>query len=56
MVGAIKNAAIQQAAIDEIEMDSSEITELDKIAEEMCKWAIYWEDLKAELDLCRQGR
>jgi hypothetical protein len=51
MAGEAKNAAIQEAAIEEIEMDASEMMELDKLAEDTRKCGISWEDLKAELGL-----
>jgi len=51
MAGEAKNAAIQETAIDEIELDSSEITELNKMAEETRKCATSWEDLTAEIAL-----
>jgi hypothetical protein len=51
MAGEAKNAALQEAAIEEIEMDASEMMELDNMAEETRKCGLSWEDLKAELAL-----
>jgi hypothetical protein len=51
MAGAAKKTVIQDAAIEEIELDPSEMKELDKIAEETRKRGISWEELKAELGL-----
>ena len=51
MAGATKNAVIEDATIDEIELDASEMKELDDLAEETRKCGISWEDLKAELGL-----
>lgn len=38
-------------SIEEIELDASEIEELDRLAEETRECGIPWEDLKAELGL-----
>ncbi len=51
MAGEAKNAAIQEATIEEIEMDASEKMELDKLAEETRKCGTSCEDLKEELAL-----
>jgi hypothetical protein len=51
MAGAKERAAIQESAIEEIELEISEIKELDQLAEETRKCGISWEDLKAELGL-----
>lgn len=51
MAGATKEAVIQDATIEEIELDASEMKELDDLAEETRKCGISWEDLKAELGL-----
>lgn len=51
MAGANKEAVIQDATIEEIELDASEMKELDDLAEETRKCGISWEDLKAELGL-----
>jgi hypothetical protein len=51
MAGTTKKAIIQEDAIEEIELDPSEIKELDRLAEETRKCGISWEDLKAELGL-----
>jgi len=51
MAGATKKAVIEDATIDEIELDASELKELDDLAEETRKCGISWEDLKAELGL-----
>jgi hypothetical protein len=48
MAGATK---IQNATIDEIELEACENEELDRRAEETRKCRISWEDLKAELGL-----
>jgi hypothetical protein len=51
MASATKKAIIQDVAIEEIELDASEMKELDKIAEETRRRGISWEELKAELGL-----
>jgi hypothetical protein len=51
MAGAKERAAIQEATIEEIELEVSEIKEFDQLAEETRKCGISWEDLKAELGL-----
>ena len=51
MAGAAKKTVIQDAVIEEIELDPSEMMELDKIAEETRRRGIPWEELKAELGL-----
>jgi hypothetical protein len=51
MAGATKKATIQEATIEEIELDASETNELDQLAKETRKRGIAWEDLKAELGL-----
>ena len=51
MAGVKERAAIQESAIEEIELDASEIKELDQLGEETRKCGISWEDLKAELGL-----
>jgi len=51
MAGAKEKAAIQESTIEEIELEVSEIKELDQLAEETRKCGISWEDLKAELGL-----
>ena len=51
MAGAKEKAVIQDSTIEEIELEVSEIKELDRIAEETRKCGISWEDLKAELGL-----
>jgi len=51
MVGAKEKAVIQESTIEEIELEISEIRELDQLAEETRKCGISWEDLKAELGL-----
>ena len=51
MAGATKEAVIQDVTIEEIELDASEMKELDDLAEETRKCGISWEDLKAELGL-----
>lgn len=51
MAGATKKAHIQDATIEEIELDASEANELDQLAEETRKRGIAWEDLKAKLGL-----
>jgi len=51
MAGAKEKAVIQETTIEEIELGTSEIEELDRLAEETRKCGISWEDLKAELGL-----
>jgi diketogulonate reductase-like aldo/keto reductase len=51
MAGVTNKAAVQAAAIEEIELDDSEMKELCELAEETRKHGIKWEDLKAELGL-----
>ena len=51
MAGAKEKAVIQEAPIEEIELDASETKELDQLAEETRKCGISWDDLKAELGL-----
>ncbi len=51
MAGATREAAVQNATIDEIELEASEMKELDELAEETRKCGITWNDLKAELGL-----
>ena len=51
MTGAKEKAVIQESTIEEIELEVSEIRELDQLAEETRKCGISWEDLKAELGL-----
>jgi len=51
MAGAKERAAIHESAIEEIELEVSEIKELDRLAEETRKCGISWEELKAELGL-----
>jgi len=51
MAGAKEKAVIQESTIEEIELEVSEIKELDQLAEETRKRGISWEDLKAELGL-----
>jgi hypothetical protein len=51
MAGAAKKTVIQDAVIEEIELDPSEMMELDKIAEETRRRGVSWEELKAELGL-----
>lgn len=46
-----KKAIIQEAVVEEIELDPFVIRELDRLAEETRKCGISWEDLKAELGL-----
>jgi hypothetical protein len=49
MAGASKESAAQDIIIDEIELDASEMKELDELAEDTRKCSIVWNDLKAEL-------
>ncbi len=51
MAGAIKKNIIHEDTFEEIELDASEVLELDRLAEETRKRGISWEDLKAELGL-----
>jgi hypothetical protein len=51
MAGAKDKAVIKKSPIEEIELDASEIKELDKLAAETRKCGINWDDLKAELGL-----
>jgi len=51
MAGAEEKTVVQDATIEEIELDTCEEAELDKLAEETRKCGIDWEDLKAELGL-----
>jgi len=51
MAGAKEKTVIQESTIEEIELEVSEIKELDQLAEETRKRGISWEDLKAELGL-----
>lgn len=51
MAGASKKAVAENATIEEVELDESEIKELDRLAEETRKCGISWKDLKAELGL-----
>ena len=51
MAGAKEKAVIQESTIEEIELEVSEMRELDQLAEETRKCGISWEDLKAELGL-----
>ena len=46
MAGAKEKAVVQESTIEEIELDASEIKELDQLAEETRKCGISWEDLK----------
>ena len=50
MAGATKET-VPDVAIEEIELDVSEMKELDELAEETRKCGITWNDLKAELGL-----
>ncbi|HQF17656.1 MAG: hypothetical protein A4E45_00227 [Methanosaeta sp. PtaB.Bin039] len=50
MAGAAKRA-IRDAMPEEIELDPSEMDELDKLAEETRRCGISWDDLKSELGL-----
>jgi len=52
MAGAKESVAIQDAAIEEMELDPAEVEELDRLAAETRACGISWEDLKAELGLC----
>ena len=51
MAGAKEKTVIQKAPIEEIELDASEMKELDKLAADTRKCGINWDDLKAELGL-----
>jgi len=51
MAGATKESADQDLTIEEIELDASEMKELDELAEETRKCGVVWNDLKAELGL-----
>jgi hypothetical protein len=51
MAGAKEKTIIQEAIIEELELEDSEILELDQLAEDTRKCSIPWEDLKAELGL-----
>jgi len=51
MAGATKKATVEDVTIEEIELNVSEMKELDELAEETRKCGISWEDLKAELEL-----
>jgi hypothetical protein len=51
MAGAKEKAVIQEAPIEEIELDASETKELDQLAEETRTCGISWDDLKAEIGL-----
>lgn len=51
MAGATREAAVENATIEEIELDASEMKELDELAEETRKCGVAWADLKAELGL-----
>jgi len=51
MAGAKEKAAIQDASIEEIELDPTEAKELDELAIETRKCGISWDDLKSELGL-----
>ena len=44
-----KEPIMQDVAIEEIELDPSQMKALDKIAEETRRHGISWEELKAEL-------
>jgi hypothetical protein len=44
MAGAAKKTVIQDAVIEEIELDPSEMMELDKIAEETRRRGVSWEE------------
>ena len=48
---AAKKPIMQDVAIEEIELDPSQMKALDKIAEETRRHGISWEKLKAELAL-----
>ena len=50
MAGATKET-VPDVAIEEIELDVSEMKELDELAEETRKCGITWNELKAELGL-----
>ena len=50
MAGAIKEVVLRDATIEEIELDDSEMKELDELAEETRKCGVTWNDLiKSEL-------
>lgn len=51
MASAKEKAVIQKAIFEEMELEDSEIDELDRIAEETRKCGISWEDLKTELGI-----
>ena len=51
MASAPEKTIIQNAPIEEIELDAVEMKELDELAERTRKCGISWKDLKAELDL-----
>jgi hypothetical protein len=51
MAGAKEKAVVQESIIEEMELDASEMKELDQLAEDTRKCGISWEDLKAELGL-----
>jgi hypothetical protein len=51
MASAKEKAVIQKSIFEEIELEDSEIDELDRIVEKTRKCGISWEDLKAELGL-----
>jgi len=51
MAGATKEAVVQDATIEEIELDASEMNELNRLAEETRKHGLHWRDIKAELGL-----
>jgi hypothetical protein len=51
MAGAKEKMIIQKAIIEELELEDSEMIELDQLAEDTRKSGASWEDLKAELDL-----
>jgi hypothetical protein len=51
MVSSSDKALLRDTSIEEMEFDTAEAEELDKLAEETRKCGISWEDLKAELGL-----
>ena len=51
MAGSKEKAIVQDATIEEIELTSSEMEDLNKLAKEIRKCGISWEDLKAEFGL-----
>jgi hypothetical protein len=51
MASAKEKTVISEAVIEELELEDSEIIELDQLAEDTRKCGIHWGDLKAELDL-----